>query len=129
MNALDWTVVAAGLATIAWINWYFFLAGREAVDALATNGVQQVPVVVHGGYQPADIRVRAGVPVRLLFERRETSSCSQEVVVPDLGITRFLPAGRTTAVEFVPPGPGTLEFTCGMGMLRGRITVEPAETR
>lgn len=129
MNALDWVVVAAGLATIAWINWYFFLARREVVDAVATNGVQQVPVVVQGGYQPADLRVRAGAPVRLLFERRETSSCSEEVVVPDLGIKRFLPAGRTTAVDFVPPRPGTFEFTCGMGMLRGRITVEPAETR
>lgn len=108
---------------------HFFLARREVVDAVATNGVQQVPVVVQGGYQPADLRVRAGAPVRLLFERRETSSCSEEVVVPDLGIKRFLPAGRTTAVDFVPPRPGTFEFTCGMGMLRGRITVEPAETR
>ncbi len=124
MNALDWIVVAAGLATIVWINWYFFLAGREAVDAVPTNGAQQVPVVVQGGYQPAEIRVRAGTPVRLLFDRRETSPCSEEVVVPDFGVKRFLAAHRITPVEFVPDRSGTFEFTCGMGMLRGRITVD-----
>lgn len=26
MNATDWIVLAAGLAAIAWVNWYFFLA-------------------------------------------------------------------------------------------------------
>lgn len=124
MNALDWIVVAVGLATIVWINWYFFLAGREAVAAVPTNGAQQVPVVVQGGYQPADIRVRAGTPVRLLFDRRETSPCSEEVVVPDFGVKRFLAAHRITPVEFVPDRPGTFEFTCGMGMLRGRLTVD-----
>jgi hypothetical protein len=24
----DWAVVLAGIAAIAWVNWYFFLAGR-----------------------------------------------------------------------------------------------------
>jgi len=86
-------------------------------------------VVVAGGYEPADIRVTAGTPVRLLFERRDTSSCSEEVVLPDFGVKRFLPANRTTPVEFVPTTPGTFEFTCGMSMLRGRITVLPREGR
>jgi hypothetical protein len=30
MSAADWIVVAAGVAAIAWVNWYFFLARREA---------------------------------------------------------------------------------------------------
>ncbi len=33
MNAADWTVVLGGLAAIAWINWYFFLAGRPGASA------------------------------------------------------------------------------------------------
>jgi hypothetical protein len=24
----DWLVILAGIAAIAWVNWYFFLAGR-----------------------------------------------------------------------------------------------------
>ena len=102
MTTGDWMVVAGGLALIGWINWYFFLARPKAVSAEAVGGLQDVEVVVEGGYQPADIRVKAGIPVRLRFDRRETSSCSEEVVLPDFGIKRFLPARRTTAVEFVP---------------------------
>jgi hypothetical protein len=30
MSATDWLVVLGGLAAIAWVNWYFFLAGRPA---------------------------------------------------------------------------------------------------
>jgi hypothetical protein len=26
MTSLDWLVVAAGVAAIAWVNWYFFYA-------------------------------------------------------------------------------------------------------
>jgi plastocyanin domain-containing protein len=127
MTTTDWTVVAAGVAIIGWINWDFFLARQRAVRAISTGGVQEVRVVVEGGYQPSDIRVSAGTPVRLLFDRREASPCSEEVVLPDFGIKRFLPARRTTVVEFTPAGPGTFDFSCGMGMLRGRLTVEPVE--
>jgi hypothetical protein len=33
MSAMDWTVIAGGLAAIAWINWYFLLSQRRAVAA------------------------------------------------------------------------------------------------
>ena len=36
----------------------------------------------------------------------------------------YLPAGERTAIELTPPAPGTYEFTCGMGMLRGRLVAE-----
>ena len=28
MTATDWMVVVGGIAAIAWVNWYFFLAAR-----------------------------------------------------------------------------------------------------
>lgn len=129
MTPSEWLVLGAGIGAISWINWYFFVAGRTAVTAAPNHGVQEARIVVQGGYQPADIRVRAGEPVRLLFDRRETSSCSDEVVVPDFGVKRFLTPNATTVVEFTPAEPGTFEFTCGMGMLRGRISVVPQEGR
>lgn len=81
-------------------------------------------IVVEGGYTPAHLTVRKGQPVRLHFDRRETSSCSEEAVLPDFGVRRFLPAHETTVVEITPRESGSFEFTCGMGMLRGRLTVE-----
>jgi len=29
MTSLDWIVIAAALAAIAIVNWYFFIAGRR----------------------------------------------------------------------------------------------------
>ena len=125
MNATDWIVVAAGLAAIAWVNWYFFLAERQAATATAgTGGVQEVTITVHGGYEPAEVRLQKGVPARLVFDRQETSGCSEEVVLPDFGIRRFLPAFQKTTVELTPDRAGSFEFTCGMSMLRGRLVVQ-----
>ncbi|HYH83536.1 MAG TPA: cupredoxin domain-containing protein [Longimicrobium sp.] len=125
MNATEVAVVLAGMAAIAWVNWYFFLAERgSASAALSAGGVQEVTITVHGGYTPAAVRVKRGAPVRLVFDRQETSSCSEEVVIPAFGIRRFLPAHQKTAVEFTPAETGDFEFTCGMSMLRGRLTVE-----
>lgn len=125
MTPMEWVVVLGGIVTIAWINWYFFLAERSSATATAVaGGVQEVTIAVRGGYDPADVRVRKGAPVRLVFDRQETSSCSEEVVIPDFGIKRFLPAHQKTVVEFTPERAGTYEFSCGMSMLRGRLTVE-----
>jgi plastocyanin domain-containing protein len=125
MSAADWLVVLGGLAAIAWVNWYFFLAGRPVATAAArAGGIQEVTIGVRGGYDPAQVRVRAGAPVRLVFDRQEAGGCSEELVIPDFGIRRFLPAHQKTAVEITPRTAGTHEFTCGMGMLRGRLIVE-----
>lgn len=125
MSPIQIAVTLLGVAAIAWVNWYFFVAGRSAaVVAIAgEGGVQRVHVEVKGGYVPAVIRVRAGAPVRLDFHRDETNPCTEEVVIPDFGIRTYLPAHRTTPVSFTPAA-GTYEFTCGMGMVRGTIIAE-----
>lgn len=125
MSTNDALVIAAGLAGIAWVNWYFFVAGRRpSVAAASGAGAQEITVTVQGGYEPAHIRLRRGVPARLLFDRRETSACSEELVLADFGIRRFLPPHQRTAIEFTPDRVGTFPFTCGMGMLHGQVTVE-----
>jgi plastocyanin domain-containing protein len=127
MSATAWLVIAAGLGAIAWVNWYFFVAPRRAAPALARAGAAGVPevrITVRGGYDPATVRVRAGSPVRLIFDRRETSGCSEEVVFPAFGIRRFLPADTPTTIEITPPAPGRYEFMCGMSMLHGAVVAE-----
>jgi plastocyanin domain-containing protein len=124
LASTDWIVIVAGLGAIAWVNWYFFAARRPAAVATVGSGAQEVAIAVRGGYEPATIRVKAGTPVRLIFDRQETSGCSEEVVFGDFGIRRFLPAHQKTTIELTPAKPGTYEFTCGMSMLRGRIVAE-----
>lgn len=137
MGTTDWIVLVAGSAAIAWVNWYFFLAERSAVsvgasvpDASASGvmatGIPEVNVVVRGGYDPGTIRVPAGRPVRLVFNREDTSSCSEEIVIPDFGVRRFLPTGVRVAIEVTPPAPGRYEFHCGMGMLHGALIAAAA---
>ena len=124
MTLDKWLVLAAGILAIAWVLWYFLLARRAAGTARsAGSGVQEITVTVRGGYDPAEIHVQAGRPVRLVFDRQETSSCSEEVLLPDFRIRRFLPANQSTSIEFTPERPGDHEFTCGMGMLRGKLIV------
>jgi plastocyanin domain-containing protein len=125
MNAMDWIVFVSGVAAIAWVNWYFFLAKQPAARATAgASGAQEVTITVQGGYSPAEIHLKKGVPARLVFDRQETSGCSEEVVIPDFGIRKFLPAFKKTVIELTPDEAGTHEFTCGMSMLHGRLVVE-----
>jgi|SRR5687768_2361118 len=125
MNASDWVVIATGISAIALVNWWFFLAERAIGHATATAaGIQEVGIAVKGGYSPGVIRVQTGRPVRLVFDRQETSGCSEEVVFPDFGIRRWLPAHQKTTIEITPDHAGTYEFMCGMSMLRGRIIAE-----
>ncbi len=121
MTSTEWFVAAGGLAAIAWVNWYFFLAGRAAASAAGS----EVLITVDGGYSPATIRAKAGQPLRLVFDRKDNSSCSEEIVFPDFGIRRFLPTGEKTTIEITPPKAGKYDFMCGMSMLRGTLIAEP----
>lgn len=126
MNGTDWLVLIGGFTAIAFVYWWFFRAGRTPVAAAAApaGGLQEIVVAVRGGYDPGSIRVRAGQPVRLVFDRQEDASCSEEVVFPDFGVRKFLTPFERTPVEITPATPGTYEFTCGMNMLRGRLIAE-----
>jgi plastocyanin domain-containing protein len=126
MSSTDWLVILAAAAAIGWVNWYFFVAGRRIAPAIAASadGPAEVRIAVRGGYDPATIRVPTGKPVRLVFDRQESSGCSEEVVFPAFGIRKFLPEGKPTVIEITPPAPGRYEFMCGMSMLRGAVIAE-----
>jgi plastocyanin domain-containing protein len=128
ITGTEWLVVLGGIGAIAGVNWYFFVAGRSPAAAAAAvssgAGAQEQVITVDGGYSPAVVRVKAGRPVRLVFDRKDTGGCSEEVVFPDFGVRRFLPTGQKTVVEVTPSRAGRYDFTCGMSMLRGAIVAE-----
>lgn len=124
MSPQDWLVAALGGAVVVAINWYFFFAPKRAQTALRGAGAQSVEIEVRGGYDPGVVRVKRGVPLQLVFNRQETSSCSEEIVIPAFGVRKFLPPYKKTTVEITPTEGGSFEITCGMSMLHGRIEVE-----
>lgn len=120
-------VNAAGAALIAWIVWYFFLSRRPDEGRASGNaGRQEIHVTVKGGYIPERIGARPGVPLRIHFRREETSPCSEEIVFPDFGIRRSLPAFETTVVDLPASAEGTYGFACGMDMMHGSLVVAEA---
>lgn len=120
-------VTVGGLAAVVGVAWFFWFKRTVGVRAsTVSDGYQEQMILVKGGYTPDTIRVAAGRPVRLLFRREETAACSEQVVLADFGKSAPLPTGRVVPIEFMPGDPGEHEFTCQMGMLRGRIIVEAA---
>jgi P-type Cu+ transporter len=117
-------VSAAGAAAIAALAWFFF-GPRQARGAAVRGDRQEVEVTVKGGYSPNLIRARQGVPLRLVFDRREAGDCTSRVVFPDLGVSRSLAPFARTAVEFTPERSGEFGFACGMNMVHGTLLVEP----
>jgi len=120
-------VTLGGIVAVGFIAWFFWFKRAPGVKAsLVSDGYQEQMILVKGGYTPDTIRVVTGLPVRLLFRREETAACSEQVVLPDFGKSSPLPTGQIVPIEFMPGEPGEHEFTCQMGMLRGRILVEAA---
>jgi plastocyanin domain-containing protein len=118
-------VTVAGILLIILVNWYFFFSRRKAISAsIKESGVQEIKVIVKGGYTPDVIVVKKGIPVRINFYRDETADCSDTVVFGDFKIRKPLPAFKTTSIEFTPEKPGEYVFTCGMGMMKGKLIVE-----
>lgn len=115
---------AVGLILIVSVNWYFLFSRRRETRAVKKESqLQEVKIQVKGGYDPDVIVVKKGIPVRLNFYRDETADCSETIVFGDFNIRKSLPAFKTTPVEFTPENEGQYEFTCGMGMLRGKLIV------
>lgn len=124
MNTWDVSVILAGLGAAGLIVWYFWLSSSSGVKVSTVGGVQELTVVVKGGYSPDTIVVQHGRPVRLNFNRQESASCSEMVLFPDFERSATLPEGAVVPIEFTPEVPGEYGFQCQMGMFKGRLIVQ-----
>ena len=109
MTGID-IAVLAGAAVLTGGLWWFFFGRRRVRVAELRAGVQEIQITVKGGYSPDVIRARAGVPLRLVFDRREAGDCTSRVLFPDFAVSRALPAFTSTTVEFTPGQAGQFGF-------------------
>ena len=121
----DLAVIAGAVLLTAGLGWFFF-GPKKARVAKLVGDTQQVRITVKGGYSPDVVRVRQGVPLRIVFDRQESGECTSRVVFSDFGINQSLPAYAQTQVSLLPDRPGEFGFACGMNMVHGKLVVEPA---
>src|SRR6266536_1091637 len=97
----DLAVVAGALLLTAALGWFFF-GPKKARSAELVGDVQEVRITVKGGYSPDLVRVRQGVPLRIVFDRQESGECTSRVVFPDFSLNQSLPAYAQTQVSLLP---------------------------
>lgn len=102
-----------------------FWSGQTAVSSVVnTANIQVINMTVdYRGYTPSAFKLKKGVPVKWIIDGTKASGCTNEIIVPDLGIEKSLVSGKNI-IEFTPEKSGTINFSCGMGMVRGKFIVE-----
>ena len=117
-------VTLGGLGLIGAEGWWFLFSKTKSQRATTSQGIQELEILVDGGYEPDRIVVNLGQPVRLNFLRKDPSSCLEKVLLPDFHKALDLQLNKTTSVEFTPTQAGEYTFHCGMNMFRGVVKVQ-----
>ena len=118
-----------------------FLAGQEAPSTATAQVVAAAPSIEPNaqapqqqpqalaseatirlerfGYDPDEITLPAGVPIKLKLEAASGAGCTRAFNIPKLGLKVTVPAGGSEVLELAAQPPGRLEFTCDMRMAKG----------
>lgn len=99
-------------------------SGQSTPPPAITGNVQEVSMTVtpYGTYEPSNITIKAGVPVRWKIDGTNASGCTSIMTIPSMNISQALHGGENI-IEFTPTERGQLAFMCSMGMVRGSFTV------
>jgi plastocyanin domain-containing protein len=106
---------------IIMVFWWFFGSRPEAKGMSA--GVPITVLIQNGVYVPALIQVPAGKPITLHFIRKDATACASAVLFPQLNFAYSLPMNQMTEIILPPQKAGEIDFTCQMGMYRGKLLV------
>lgn len=96
----------------------------DVAEGTATleGGVQRISVDLSKGYyDPNVIVLRAGVPAEITFG--QGTGCTSQVISEQLGFSEDLSAGPRN-VNLPALDAGEYSFSCGMGMVFGKIVVK-----
>jgi sulfite exporter TauE/SafE/copper chaperone CopZ len=104
-------------------------AGQATLQPVPiVDGKQIVDMKIVGySYQPSRFAVVQGVPVEWRIDARVASGCGHIIIVPRIGVRRFLSSDEPTVISFTPQATGDIGFNCSMGMMTrdSKITVIP----
>ncbi|WP_371391983.1 MULTISPECIES: cupredoxin domain-containing protein [Nocardia] len=104
-----------------------FGASQPVADASAAtvaDGAQVVTITARtGAYTPDNVAAKPGVPTTLVVKTNGTQGCIRSLVIPSLDIQKVLPTTGETRIDLGILRPGRLDYTCGMGMYSGTLTI------
>ena len=125
-----------GLAALAVVAAFAFsLAGcgggaktaqrTEAPPPVAAAGAQQVHLTVtDAGFEPAQVTIAKDRPIVLTVTRKTEQTCAREIVFKDLDLKRDLPLNQEVRIDLPARPAGTLNYACGMDMIKGSLVVQ-----
>ena len=128
-------VVVLGLAmlsqgvSLSGINMYRTGSESEDTEELnvakisASGDMQYVNSELDFGTYP-EITVYSGIPVKWTINVPEEviNGCNYKMVINTYGITHEFTPGENV-IEFTPGESGTVQYTCWMGMINGKINI------
>ena len=101
------------------------LSGNKTVTSVSPtskpiveNGVQIIKMTVNeAGYTPNALYVQKNMPVKWIIDAKALNSCNEQIIVHSLN----LQSGENV-IQFTPKDKD-INFSCGMGMIKGVIKV------
>jgi sulfite exporter TauE/SafE len=98
-------------------------ADNKAAIESANKAVQEVYMTqTRTGYSPNIFTIKKGQPVKWVIKSTTSLSCAAYLVMPKYGISKSLRTGENI-ITFTPVETGEIQFSCSMGMYRGKFIV------
>jgi plastocyanin domain-containing protein len=98
---------------------------QHSAAAAEPAATSHIDIAVTGdGFVPSRTTVKVGQPVTLVVTRTVEHTCATDIVIKDYGIAMPLPQGEPVDVTFTPTKPGSIHYTCAMGMVAGDLVAE-----
>ncbi|MGM0876787.1 MAG: cupredoxin domain-containing protein [Bacillota bacterium] len=94
----------------------------EDIKFTSTSSEIHEVLVTPTAYTPNNIVIKAGTPSIINFKTEEVG-CTGIILSEELGFNVSLNANSNNYVQVKSLKPGTYEYTCGMNMYKGTITV------
>ncbi|MBW0272559.1 hypothetical protein ATM97_20480 [Nocardia sp. MH4] len=99
-------------------------APADASTAVIADGMQTVTIAASNrAYSPGNAEVKSGIPTTLVIKTKGTQGCIRSLIIPELDIQKTLPSTGETRIDLGVLQPGRLDYSCGMGMYSGIVTI------